>query len=71
MLFINPQNEYPRFYGDLQIEHPDWEPGAPIPEGWQLVAYTEPPQVGENETLEELSLPKLTECCLRYGLFVR
>lgn len=55
MILISPDNEYPRFYGDLQLEHPDWEPGAPVPEGWTLVTPVDAPQVGENEILIELS----------------
>jgi len=55
MLFINPENEYPRFIGDLQIEHPDWQVGDAIPEGWTEVAYaTEYPTAGENEKVVEV-----------------
>lgn len=45
MIFINPQNEYPRYIGDLQIEHEDWQEGDALPEGWSLVEPTEPPVV--------------------------
>lgn len=55
MLFINPENEYPRFIGDLQIEHPDWEVGDTIPDGWTEVAYaTEYPTAGQDEKVVEV-----------------
>lgn len=55
MIYINPQNEYPRFYGDIQLENPDWNLGDPLPEGWIEISMTPPPLVGEGEVLEELA----------------
>ena len=43
MLLINPENEYPRFIGDLQLEHPDWKQGDALPDGWSEVELTEQP----------------------------
>jgi hypothetical protein len=43
MLLINPQNEYPRYIGDLQLEHEDWQEGDVLPEGWSEVEMVEPP----------------------------
>lgn len=56
MLFINPDNEYPRHIGDLQLAHPGWEEGQPLPDGWRQVEYaTELPEVEEDEVIYELS----------------
>lgn len=55
MLFINPNNEYPRHIGDLQLVHPGWKQGDPLPEGWQEVAYaTERPLPGVDELVYEV-----------------
>jgi hypothetical protein len=43
MYLINPQNEYPRFIGDLQLEHEDWQEGDVLPEGWFEVEQTAKP----------------------------
>lgn len=54
MLFIGPLGEYPRHVGDVQIEHPTWNPGDQLPEGWNQV--TETPmslEVGEDQTIYE------------------
>lgn len=45
MLLINPDNEYPRFIGDLQLEHEDWQEGDALPDGWSKVEPTIPPVV--------------------------
>lgn len=53
--FISPQGEYPRHIGDIQIEHPDYEYGQAIPDGWIEVALTPVPQHdSETHTLIEL-----------------
>lgn len=54
MIYLSPNNEYPRHYGDIMLAHPGWELGDELPEGWSLVAETEPPFFGENEVLEEV-----------------
>jgi hypothetical protein len=43
MLLINSKNEYPRYIGDLQIEHEGWQEGDSLPDGWSQVEPTEPP----------------------------
>lgn len=54
MLFINSNNEYPRYIGDLQIEYPGWKEGDAIPEGWTEVAYAEQiPTPGPDEVVYE------------------
>ena len=52
-MFIDPQGNYPRHYGDIEATNPGWKNGDLLPEGWQEVAYTNPPQVGEYEVLFE------------------
>lgn len=55
MLLINPQNEYPRFYGDIQLEHPGWNLGDPLPSGWLEVTPSTPPTAPAGEILVELT----------------
>jgi hypothetical protein len=38
MYLIDSYGEYPRFLGDLLIDHPDWKIGDELPTGWQEVA---------------------------------
>jgi hypothetical protein len=54
MIYINPEGEYPRYYGDIMLAVPGWEKGDELPEGWHLVQETEIPPLGENEVLEQL-----------------
>lgn len=58
-LFINPQNEYPRFAGDILLDYPDFD-GTNIPEGWIPVEDTQPPTWNEGEIIEEL-FPQLID----------
>lgn len=53
MQFISPRNEYPRHYGDIQIENPSWVLGDPLPQGWHEVESTKPPVAGANEVVFE------------------
>ena len=54
MLFINPNGDYPRHIGDIQIDYPDYRPGDSLPEGWKEVAYAENwPTVGKYEVIYE------------------
>lgn len=55
MLYINPQSEYPRHAGDIQLIDPTWEIGQPLPEGWILVEPTEPPVLTGDKVLQELA----------------
>lgn len=52
-MFISPTNEYPRYIGDVQLEHPNWEYGDPLPEGWTEVEYSDYPSAGEYEVVFE------------------
>lgn len=42
MLLINGDN-YPRYIGDLQLEHPLWVDGDALPDGWSEVQVVEQP----------------------------
>jgi hypothetical protein len=53
MPYISPDNEYPRYPGDIQIEHPDWEIGDPTPEGWIFVNEVTPPTTTSEQILYE------------------
>jgi hypothetical protein len=56
MYLINPQNEYPLFIGDLQLEHEDWQEGDVLPEGWFEVEQIERPTFDETtETVYEIN----------------
>ena len=52
-MYINPEGEYPRFVGDLQLANPEWSEGEPLPEGWISVEEGEIPVLGENEAFQE------------------
>ena len=53
-LFINESlGLYPRHPGDIKLIDPNWEPGLPLPEGWEEVSMTEPPVVGVSQKWEE------------------
>lgn len=70
MFLINPQNEYPRYIGDLQISHPAWKIGDPLPAGWLEVADAEPPITTNNEVWEE-QFPTEIEGVLKRNFIVR
>lgn len=53
MIYISPANEYPRHIGDIQLEHPDWKPENPLPEGWKKVEEAPRPTVKETEVAFE------------------
>jgi len=50
MPYISPDNEYPRYPGDIQIVSPGWEVGDPLPEGWVFVEETPIPEIEEGQT---------------------
>ena len=53
MLFIDPQGEYPRHYGDIMLDAPNWQLGDPLPAGWVEVAESPRPEpVDGTVTLE-------------------
>jgi hypothetical protein len=54
MLYISPNNEYPRHIGDIKVANPDWEPEFGLPTGWTLVKPTDPPALIDGKVLQEL-----------------
>jgi hypothetical protein len=54
MLLITPDNQYPRFIGDLKLEYPDYQEGDSLPEGWKVVEPVEWPELAEDERIVEL-----------------
>lgn len=53
MAYISPDNEYPRYLGDIQLAHPNWKLGDELPEGWVEVAEAPFPTAPEGQIVEE------------------
>lgn len=53
MYYISPNNEYPRHMGDIQIEHPSWNLGDPLPSGWIQVEDAPIPTATASELVYE------------------
>jgi len=53
MLYINPENEYPRHIGDIQLEFPSFKDGDALPTGWVKVEESERPTAGTDEVTAE------------------
>lgn len=54
MLLIDPENNYPRFIGDLRLDHPNWEQGDALPEGWhEVTPISELPTKADDEAWQE------------------
>lgn len=53
MQFISPQGEYPRFIGDIQLEHPNFKKTDPLPTGWVFVETVERPMPAQDEVVYE------------------
>lgn len=53
MIYIDPEGNYPRYYGDIMLAHEGWEKGSPLPEGWSLVNETERPTPELYEVVEQ------------------
>lgn len=52
-IYIAPDGGYPRYIGDVQLEHPEFD-GNDLPEGWKKVHPSTPPVVGEGYSLAQL-----------------
>jgi hypothetical protein len=52
--YIDPDGNYPRHAGDIQLDHPHWEQGDALPGGWLQVAPGDFPVLAPGETLTEL-----------------
>jgi hypothetical protein len=57
-MFIYNGTEYPRFIGDIQIMHPDYREGDPLPKGWEAVATEDYPELLDGHIIEELPVVK-------------
>lgn len=53
MIYISPENEYPRHIGDIQLEHPDFKEGDALPEGWVKVEEAERPTPSTDQIVYE------------------
>lgn len=53
MMYINPDGEYPRFPGDIQIDNPNWKIGDELPNGWVEVKAVDAPTASTNEVIFE------------------
>lgn len=59
--FIDPDGNYPRHAGDIQLLIPEWnEETDPLPDGWINVEAGVLPEIPENHYLLELP-PKLVK----------
>lgn len=59
--FINPDGEYPRHIGDIELAHPDWDGDLTnLPEGWHKVEETEMPAPSANLLVVE-GAPELVD----------
>ena len=59
--YINPQGEYPRYTGDIQIEHPEWQIGETLPEGWTMVVESDMPAYDYTTEIVESAEPALVD----------
>lgn len=52
-LFISPNNEYPRYIGDIQLENPEYKINDKLPNGWKLVQDKNIPDVTGDNIVDE------------------
>lgn len=53
MIYIDPEGNYPRYYGDIMLAHEGWQKGNALPEGWSLVTETDRPTPELYEVVEQ------------------
>jgi len=53
MIYLSPNNEYPRHIGDIKLEHPDFKEGNKLPDGWAKVEMVAPPKAKDGEIVFE------------------
>jgi hypothetical protein len=53
MPYMSPNNEYPRYPGDIQIVSPEWNVGDTLPAGWIFVNEVPPPSTTANQVFYE------------------
>ena len=61
MRYLNPRNEFPRYAGDIQLEHPGWKIGDVLPDGWHLINEVTAPECGPDEIAEIAGVEKVGE----------
>jgi len=52
-IFIDPEGQYPRYIGDIQISNSSWEYGDPLPDGWIEVVDKSIPEQRPGYVLAE------------------
>ncbi len=70
MIYQDSNGNYPRYYGDIQADFPEWNLGDALPEGWLEVQETTIPEIGVDETYE-LGTPELVNDVLTQTWIVR
>ncbi len=53
MIYISPNGEYPRHYGDIMLDSPGWQLGDNLPQGWIQVIETPMPEISQDEIVFE------------------
>lgn len=53
MLFIDAENNYPKFMGDIHLIVPGWTEGDELPTGWRHVSMQPAPDLASDEVAEE------------------
>lgn len=51
-MYIN-NGKWPLYYGDIQLENPEWNLGDPLPPGWQEVKESEIPSATNTQVTYE------------------
>lgn len=70
MLYIDPTGNYPRYYGDIMSQNPEWALGDLLPEGWQLVADAPFPEYLDGQIVED-GTPELVDGILTRTYVIR
>lgn len=58
--FISPKGEYPRYIGNIQNEHPNWDMSEPLPNGWLEVEDVPMPTAEWDFRVKE-AMPELVD----------
>ena len=53
MIYISPENEYPRHIGDIQLDFPSFKEGDAMPIGWNQVFESPRPETGADQVAYE------------------
>jgi hypothetical protein len=44
IVYMDIEGNYPRYSGDIQAVHPDWNVGDPLPDRWRAVEVDDSPE---------------------------